>query len=82
MNKKTLILSGILALTALPVHAFHCPKDMKKIDAAMAQNPNLTAQQMAEVRELRAQGEAYHRAGNHKQSVDVLARAMQILQIR
>ena len=82
MNTKTLFLSGILALAALPAHAFHCPMDMKKIDAAMAQNPNLTAEQMAEVRELRAQGEAYHRAGNHKQSVDVLARAMQILQIR
>ena len=82
MNMKTRLLSGILMLAALPVYAFHCPMDMKKIDAALSQNPDLSAQQMAEVRDLRAQGEAYHRAGNHKQSVEVLARAMQILRIQ
>ncbi len=82
MNSKMLMLAGILTLAALPAYAFHCPMDMKKIDAALASNPNLTPVQLAEVRELRAQGEAYHRAGNHQQSVDVLARAMQILQIQ
>ncbi len=82
MNAKTLLISGVLALAALPAYAFHCPMDMKKIDAALASNPNLNPQQMAEVRQLRADGEAYHRAGNHQASVDTLARAMQILKIQ
>jgi len=82
MNAKTLLISGVLTLAALPAYAFHCPMDMKKIDAALASNPNLNPQQLAEVRKLRADGEAYHRAGNHQASVDTLARAMQILQIQ
>ena len=82
MNMKTLLISGALMLVALPAYAFHCPMDMKKIDTALSQNPDLSPQQLAEVRDLRAQGEAYHRAGNHQQSVEVLARAMQILHIQ
>ncbi len=82
MNAKTLLISGVLALAALPAYAFHCPMDMKKIDAALASNPNLNPQQLAEVRKLRADGESYHRAGNHQASVDTLARAMQILKIQ
>lgn len=82
MTLKALLLTGLLALVPLSAMASHCPKDMKKIDAAMAMNPQLTSEQMAEVRTLREQGEAYHKAGNHKQSEEVLARAMQILHIQ
>ena len=59
--------------------AFHCPADMKKIDEALAKNPKLTAEQMAEVKKLRAEGEASHKAGKHQESVDTLAKAMKIL---
>jgi len=61
--------------------AFHCPADMKKIDAALAKNPKLTAKQMADVKKFRADGEALHKAGKHQDSVDTLARAMKILGI-
>jgi len=61
--------------------AFHCPADMKKIDAALAANPKLTQAQMAEVKKLRAEGEALHKAGKHQQSVDTLEKAMKILKI-
>ncbi len=61
--------------------AFHCPADMKKIDAALAQNPKLTAAQMSEVKEYRAKGEELHKAGKHQESVDTLAKAMKILNI-
>ena len=54
---------------------------MKKIDAALAKNPQLSAAQMEEVKKLRAQGEALHKAGKHQESVDTLAKAMQILKI-
>ncbi len=82
MMMKTLFISSILVSASLPAYAFHCPMDMKKIDAALAQATNLTPQQLAEVRELRAQGEAYHRAGDHRQSVKVLARAKRTLHIQ
>ncbi|OHC60365.1 MAG: hypothetical protein A2040_05680 [Rhodocyclales bacterium GWA2_65_19] len=59
--------------------AFHCPVDMKKIDAALDKKPTLSAEQMAEVKKLRADGEAFHKAGKHQESVDTLAKAMKIL---
>ena len=61
--------------------AFHCPVDMKKIDEALASNPKLSAEKMAEVKKLRAEGEALHKAEKHQESVDTLAKAMAILGI-
>ena len=61
--------------------AFHCPMDMKKIDDALATTPALSAEQLAEVKQLRAEGETLHKAGKHQESVDTLAKAMAILGI-
>ncbi|HSG74523.1 MAG TPA: hypothetical protein VLA30_00115 [Burkholderiales bacterium] len=79
---KRTILGFVLALASASAFAFHCPKDMKKIDEAMAKNPSLSAQQMADVKKYRAEGEALHKAGNHQGSVDALAKAMKILSIQ
>ncbi len=80
MSMRTLILvAGLLASTS--ALAFHCPVDMKKIDEAMAKNPALTAEQMAEVKKYRMEGETLHKAGKHQESVDTLAKAMKILGI-
>jgi len=62
--------------------AFHCPSDMKKIDEALAKNPKLSAAQMADVKKFRAEGETLHKAGKHQESVDTLAKAMKILDIK
>ena len=62
--------------------AFHCPADMKKIDDAMAKSPKLTAEQTADVKKYRAEGEALHKAGKHQESVDTLAKAMKILNVQ
>jgi uncharacterized protein len=62
--------------------AFHCPKDMKAIDEALAKNPKLTEAQMSEVKKYRAEGETLHKAGKHQESVDTLAKAMKILAIK
>lgn len=59
--------------------AAHCPQDMKAIDAALAKNPKLSAEKMAEVKKLRADGEGAHKAGKHKESMDQLEKAMDIL---
>lgn len=80
MKRFALIIA--LALASTGAFAFHCPVDMKKIDAAMAKNPQLSAVQMAEVKKYRAEGEQLHKAGKHQESVDTLAKAMKILDIK
>ena len=79
---KRIILTTVLALFTSAALAFHCPADMRKIDEAMAKNPKLTPEQTAEVKKYRADGEAFHKAGKHQDSVDTLAKAMKILNIK
>jgi hypothetical protein len=79
---KRFIVGAALALASATALAFHCPKDMAKIDAALAKNPKLSAQQMSEVKKYRADGEALHKAGKHQESVDTLAKAMKILNVQ
>jgi hypothetical protein len=62
--------------------AFHCPADMKKIDEALAKNPKLSEAQMKDVKTYRAEGEVLHKAGKHQESVDTLAKASKILDIK
>lgn len=79
------IRSVLFALTLFftgSAFAFHCPGEMKKIDDALAKNPKLTAAQMDEVKKYRAEGEALHKAGKHQESVDTLAKAEKILDIK
>lgn len=80
--RRTLAAAAILAFLATPALAMHCPADMAKVDAALAGNPQLSAEQLAEVQRLRAEGEEYHKAGQHQESVDTLAKAMEILGIQ
>lgn len=78
---KRILLGIALALASASALALHCPKDMKKIDAALAKKPMLSAQQMSDVKKYRADGEALHKAGKHQDSVDTLGKAMKILNI-
>lgn len=79
---KRIILAALLVSAfATPAFAFECPGYMKKIDDALAGSPTISAEQMNEVKKLRADGEAAHQAGNHKQSVEQLEKAMEILGI-
>jgi len=74
---------GAAALTlSTAALAFHCPADMKKIDEALAKQPKLSAGQLAEVRKFRQEGEALHKAGNHQASVDTLAKALKLLNVK
>ncbi|HSO07894.1 MAG TPA: hypothetical protein VLW45_11685 [Pelomicrobium sp.] len=81
MKIRSALLAATLAFATSSAFAFHCPADMKKIDAVLAKNPSLSAEQMAEVKKYRAEGEALHKAGKHQESVDTLAKAMKILGI-
>jgi hypothetical protein len=62
--------------------AFHCPKEMKKIDDVLAAKPNITAEQLAEVKSLLAEGETLHKQGKHQESLDTLGKAEKILNIQ
>lgn len=81
MKFRTLAIAAAVALLSTPALASHCPKDMKAIDEALAKQPSLTAAQMTEVSQLRAEGEADHKAGKHADSVAKLEKAMGILGI-
>jgi len=70
------VVSFLFAGSAL---ASGCPGLMTQVDDALAQNPPLTAEQLAEVQKLRADGEAQHSAGQHAQSMESLEKALEIL---
>jgi hypothetical protein len=80
MHIRTLIVATGLALASSTAFAFHCPADMKAIDAALPK-AKLTDAQMSEVKKYRAEGETQHKAGKHQESVDTLAKARKLLNI-
>lgn len=61
--------------------AHNCPNEMKAIDAKLATNPMLSAENAAQVKKLRADGEAQHKAGNHDASMKSLGEAKKLLGI-
>lgn len=74
---KRLLISAIIVFGfASPALAGHCPKDVKLIDAALAQQSN------AEAQSLRDTGAALHKSGTHKDSLKALHQAMEILGIK
>jgi len=82
MKLRILIVAAAFAFAAGKAFAFHCPKEMKKIDDALAAKPNITAEQMTEVKQLRAEGETLHKQGKHQESLDTLGKAEKILNIQ
>ena len=81
MKLRSLIAAVLFAMAG-SAFAAHCPMDMKKIDEAMAKGPSLSADQLAQVKKLRAEGETLHKAGKHGDSVEKLGEAMSILGIQ
>ena len=55
---------------------------MKAIDAALATSSSLSTAQPAEAKKLRADGEALHKAGKHKESEDTFKKEVKILNIK
>jgi hypothetical protein len=78
---RVLLTAAVLLAFSAPAFANHCPKDMAAIDAALAKNPKLTEAQLTQVKKFRAEGEELHKAGKHKESVETLQKAEDILQI-
>jgi hypothetical protein len=59
--------------------AHNCPNEMKAIDAKLATQPSLSADNAAKVKQLRAEGETQHKAGNHSASMQSLGEAKKLL---
>ena len=75
--RTTALLAALAAAGAAWAH--NCPNEMKAIDAKLATNPSLSAENAARVKQLRADGEAHHKAGKHDESMKSLAEAKKIL---
>ena len=80
MKIRTLVVALSLALASGVALASSCPKHMKAIDAALPK-AKLSADKMAEVKKLRADGEAFHKAGKHTESMEALGKAEKMLGI-
>lgn len=80
---KRIVLAGAFSiLMATPVLAGSCPLMVKDIDAALQSAKGLSTEQVAEVKALRDQGEAQHKAGSHGDSVATLQKAKNILGLK
>ena len=74
--KKLLI--TVLAFSATLALAHNCPNEMKAIDAKMSA-AKLSEADMANVKSLREEGEKFHKAGKHDESMKALGEAKKML---
>jgi hypothetical protein len=79
MRRLTLLISMLFASSFAFAH--NCPNEMKAVDAALP-NAKLDANQMAEVKKLRADGEQLHKAGKHAESMAALGKAKGMLGVK
>lgn len=80
MKISSILVAASLVFASGTALAFHCPKDMRAIDAALP-NAKLSSAQRSEVKKLRDEGARLHKAKKHQESVDTLAKARKILDI-
>jgi hypothetical protein len=76
MMKKFAVLS--LAFFASMSFAHNCPNEMKAIDAKIT-SAKLSDADSAKVKALRDEGEKFHKAGKHDESMKALGEAKKIL---
>jgi hypothetical protein len=80
MHKHLLALVAGLSLAGA-AWAHNCPNEMKAIDAKLSTNPTLSKETADKVAKLRADGEAFHKAGKHDESMAALGEAKKLLGI-
>ena len=77
----SVVLAATISLASGAALAHGCLKAMKAIDDALP-GAKISAAQMDEVKKLRADGEAQHKAGKHDDSMATLGKAKSILGIK
>ena len=76
-----LIIAAIALAASSLAFASSCPAQMKEIDAKLSSNPQLSTADMSKVKELRADGEKFHKDGKHAESEKALGEAKKLLGI-
>lgn len=61
--------------------ANNCPNEMKAIDAKLDSASGISAENMAKIKALRADGERLHKEGKHDESMKALQQAKKLLGI-
>jgi len=83
MIKKVLLGAAVIVVAggfiSTPALAAHCPKDVKKINAAMS---TMDKMKMSTAKDAAAKGLALHKAKNHGEAIKVLHEAMDKLGIK
>jgi len=77
--KKILIAASVTMVLAAPALANSCPILMNEIDLAMASETHADPQVLKQIQDLRAEGEALHKAGKHAQAVEKLEHALELI---
>lgn len=77
---KTLLAVLLLSMSSLAL-ANNCPNEMKAIDAKLNAASGISAENMAKVKSLRADGERLHKEGKHDESMKALQEAKKLLGI-
>lgn len=80
MLKPILTATALSIALAAPAFASQCPSLMKDVDAALEANAPADEQTLQQVKDLRAEGEALHEAGQHDASVDTLQKALALIE--
>lgn len=81
MNTRTFAIAAVLTLLSAPAFAYHCTKDIAQIDKVLAAGPDLSTEQIAEIEAWRDEGESLHRSGKHRNAVNTLAKALDMLEL-
>ena len=74
------VLMTVLAFTATWALAHNCPNEIKAIDAKIP-SVSLSEADMSKVKSLREEGEKFHKAGKHDESMKALGEAKKLLGI-
>lgn len=80
--KRSLALAVATMFASGMTFAAHCPSHVKAIDDALAKNPKMSEADMKQVKKLRDEGDSMHKAGKHKESMESLHKAMDMLKLK
>jgi hypothetical protein len=72
-------LAALLMIATPLVFAHSCPAVMKEIDAKMSSAKDVSPDKIAKVKQLRADGERFHKEGKHDESMKALNEARSML---
>ncbi|MEC4718039.1 hypothetical protein RY831_02665 [Noviherbaspirillum sp. CPCC 100848] len=75
---KTIFAVLVLASSSA-AFAHNCPNVMKEIDAKMTSAQGVSPETMTKVKQLRADGERFHKEGKHAESMKSLEQAKAML---